>query len=315
VTEPRKPESLVTAHEAALGELGAADPNLLVVEVTDEPVPGPFGRHFPERYLRVSPTEPGWLSNAAGRAGPERVVFARASSAASASGSYGAIRDSICGPGANVKIVGTHGGVPSERDPGGRAIVEDLGVLRGLPGMTVVVPADAPSARAATRAIAEFAGPAYLRLTRAELPTVTDGSFEVGRASTLRDGADLTIVAVGALVARALEVADELGRVGVSARVLDFASLKPFDEKALLRAARETGAILTLEEHSVATGLGSLVASATSEEAPVPVRRVGLPDVFGAPEGGGPALDRYGLSRERCLEEAWSLLRGRGKVQ
>jgi len=315
MTDPKRPESLVTAHEAELIELAATDPNFLVIDGTDGPPAGPFATKFPQRYSRASASGSGWLSEAAGRAASDRAVFARASSTESASGAYGTIRDAICGPGANVKVVGTHGGPPSEGVPGEGRIVEDIGVLRGLPGMTVAVPADAPSARAATRALAGFSGPAYLRLTRTELPTVTDGSFQLGRAPMLRDGADLTIVAIGALVARGLDVADELGRVGVSARVLDFASIKPFDEKALLRAARETGAVLTLEEHSVATGLGSLVASATAEESPVPVRRVGLPDVFGAPEGGGSGLDRFGVSRERCLEEAWSLLRLRGKVQ
>jgi transketolase len=181
--------------------------------------------------------------------------------------------------------------------------------------MTVIVPADAPTTRAATFAVAERDGPAYVRLTRENLPTVTDGSFQIGKAAELRSGSDLTIVAVGALVARALEVAEELAKVGVSTRVLDFASVKPFDEPALLRAARETGALLVLEEHSVLTGVGALVASTTSENYPVPVRRVGVPDVFG--ESGEPwaLLDRYGMSKERIRNEAWELLRLRGKVQ
>ena len=187
--------------------------------------------------------------------------------------------------------------------------------MRGLPGMTVVVPADAPSTHSATLALAGFDGPAYLRLVRESLPTVTDGSFVLGRATEVRAGGDLTIVAVGALVARALEVGLELHRVGVEARVLDFASMKPFDEKALLKAARETGAILTMEEQSVVTGLGTIVAATTSGAHPVPVRSLGVPDVF--EEGGDPAtrLDRHGLSKARAMEEAWELLRLRGKVQ
>jgi transketolase len=180
--------------------------------------------------------------------------------------------------------------------------------------MTVIVPSDAPTTRAATFAVADRAGPAYVRLTRENLPVVTDGSFAIGRAAELRSGSDLTIVAIGALVARALEVAEELSRVGLSVRVLDFASVKPFDEPALLRAARDTGAILVLEEHSVLTGVGALVAATTSENYPVPVRRVGVPDVFG--ESGDPwaLLDRYGMSKERIREEAWELLQLRGKV-
>jgi transketolase len=194
-------------------------------------------------------------------------------------------------------------------------MVEDIGLMRGLPGMTVIVPADAPTTRAATFAVHDRPGPAYVRLTRENLPTVTDGSFAIGTAAELRPGTDLTIVAVGALVARGLEVAEELAAVGVSTRVLDFASVKPFDEPALLRAARDTGAILVLEEHSVLTGVGALVASTTGENYPVPVRRVGVPDVFG--ESGDPwaLLDRYGMSLERIRDEAWELLRLRGKAQ
>jgi transketolase len=181
--------------------------------------------------------------------------------------------------------------------------------------MTVIVPADAPTTRTATLLVHDRPGPAYLRLTREDLPTVGEVGFEVGKARELRAGTDLTIVAVGSLVARGLAVAEELSRVGISTRVLDFASVKPFDEPALLRAARDTGAILVLEEHTVLTGVGALVASTTSENYPVPVRRVGVPDVFG--ESGDPwaLLDRYGMSTERIRDEAWELLRARGKVQ
>jgi transketolase len=194
-------------------------------------------------------------------------------------------------------------------------MLEDIGLMRGLPGMTVLVPADAPSTRAATLAIVEFDGPCYVRLTRENLPTVTDGDLRIGRANEIRAGGDLTIIAVGAMVARALDVAEELHRIGIETRVIDLASVKPFDEKAILRAARDTGAILTMEEHTALTGIGALVASATSENYPVPVRRVGVPDLFG--ESGEPwtLLDHYGLSKDRALEEAFDLLRLRGKVQ
>jgi transketolase len=193
-------------------------------------------------------------------------------------------------------------------------MLEDIGLMRGLPGMTVVVPADAPTTRSAILALAEVYGPAYVRLTRENLPTVTDGSFEIGRANELRPGSDLTIVALGALVARALDVAEELHKVGVEVRILDAASVKPFDEAAVLRAARDTGALLVLEEHTVETGVGSLIAATTAENYPVPVRRVGVPDVFGESGEGWALMDRFGLSEGRIMEEAWELLRARGKV-
>ncbi|MCI4356219.1 MAG: transketolase family protein [Thermoplasmata archaeon] len=317
MAEPKKTESLRDAYGAALAELGASDPNLVVLDadLSGSTRTMVFGKKFPDRFFNVGVMEPTMMTMAAGLALGGRTVFASTFAIFAAGQAYNFVRQSICYNGANVKIVATHGGLLVGGDGGTHQMVEDIGLMRGLPGMTVIVPADAPTTTAAVRAIVGFSGPAYVRLTRENLPTVTDGSFQIGKAATLREGSDLTIVAVGALVARALEVAEELGRVGVSVRVLDFASIKPFDEKALLRAARETGAILTMEEHSVLTGLGALVASATSEEAPVPVRRVGVPDVFG--ESGDPwtLIDRYGMSKERCLEEAWTLLKSRGKVQ
>jgi transketolase len=280
-------ESLNDAFEAALRELAESERRTDVEEVEG-----------------LSAARVKRAADLAADGGP---VFLRTTVDA-ASGAYHAIRESIARRGSNVKIVAT-----TSSDAGKASLpVDDLGVMRGLPGLTVVVPADGPTVRSAVVALAAIRGPAYLRLASGSLPVVTEGAFAIGRAGTLRDGADLTVVAIGTPVARALAVATELDRVGVSTRVLDFASFKPHDAKALLRAARDTGAILTIEEHSALTGLGALVAATVAEGAPVPVRRVGLPDLFASP---GEPGDRLGLSTERCLEEAWTLLRARGKVQ
>ncbi len=317
MTEPRRVESLRDAYGKALVELGERDPNAVVLDADLSASTRTilFGQKFPTRFFNVGVMEPTMMSIAAGLSLSGRTVFASTFAVFAAGQAYNSVRQSICYNRANVKIVATHGGLLVGGDGGTHQIVEDIGLMRGLPGMSVVVPADAPTTRAATFAVAERAGPAYVRLTRENLPVVTDGSFTLGRATELRPGSDLTFVAVGALVARALEVAEELGRVGVSVRVLDLASVKPFDEAAILRAARDTGAILSLEEHTVLTGIGSLVAATTAENYPVPVRRIGVPDVFG--ESGEPwaLLDQYGLSRERIRDEAWELLRLRGKVQ
>lgn len=313
----RKTESLRDAYGRTLVELGERDPGLVVLDadLSGSTRTQMFGQRFPQRFFNVGVMEPTMMTMASGLALGGRTVFASTFAVFAAGQAYNMVRQSICYNHANVKIVATHGGLLVGGDGGTHQIVEDIGLMRGLPGMTVVVPADAPSTRAAVLAVTGFDGPAYVRLTRENLPTVTDGGFVLGKAQELRPGADLTVVAVGAMVARALDVAEELHRVGVEARVLDLASVKPFDEKALLRAARDTGAILTLEEHTTLTGVGALVAAATSENYPIPVRRVGVPDVFG--ESGEPwgLLDRFGLSKERCLEEAWELLRARGKVQ
>jgi transketolase len=313
----RKPTaSLLEAYGLALTELGGEHPALSVYSA-DAPGPGPLGgfsERFPDRFFRVEGGEPKIIGMATNRAAEGGPVFASGPSALVVGRSYGAVR-AISAAGANVKVVATDGGFPAEGPPTGRPMMEDIGLMRDLPGMTVVVPADVPTTEAATRVLAGVPGPAYLRLTGEPLPNIGHDTFQVGRAPVVRSGADLTVVAIGAFVSRALVLAEELGRVGVSVRVLDFASVKPFDEKALLRAARETGAILTMEEHSVLTGVGALVASATAEEYPVPVRRVGVPDLVLEPGEPQEGRDRHGMSVERCLEEAWTLLKARGKVQ
>ncbi len=308
--------SLGEAYGQALAELGERDPALVVL---DSDLPGsaragPFGQRFPERFLRIGVMEPTMMSIASGLALGGRTVFVSGFAVFVAGEAYGAVRLSVCYNRANVKIVATHAGLLVGGDGAPYQMLEDIALMRSLPGMTVVVPGDAPTTRAATFAVASFDGPAYLRLTRENLPIVTDGSFTLGRATRLREGSDLTVVAVGAMLARALDVAEELHQAGVEARVLDFASIKPADEKALIQAARDTGAILTMEEHNVLTGLGNLVASAISTTHPVPVRQVGVPDLFG--ESGNPwtLLDHYGLSQKRALDEAWELLKIRGKV-
>jgi len=310
-------ESLLDAYGRALVDIARVDPKVTVVDPdpAGSASTAAFREQFPDRLRPVGATEGGAISLAAGLALEGRSVFAGPSSVLALGEWYDAIRRSVCRPRANVTIVAAHGGLPAGGAGSAPELLEDLGLMRGLPGMTVVCPADAPTTEAAVRALHAREGPAYLRLTRERLPRVGDGAFEIGRAAERRAGSELTIVAVGALVAMALDVAEEFHRVGVEVRVLDFASVKPFDEKALLKAARETGAILTMEEHTVLTGVGALVASTTSEEYPVPVRRIGLPDLFGEAVEPSALRERFGMSRERCLEEGYELLRLRGKVQ
>ncbi len=313
-TSPRA--SLTEAYGKALVELGERDPRLVVLEADTAAENGTraFGQRFPGRIFALGVMDQSMMSIAAGLALDGRTVFANTAAVFAAGEAYNFVRQSICANRANVKIGATHGGHAAGGDGGPTQMLEDLGLMRGLPGMTVVVPADAPSAAAATFALAERTGPAYLRLNGDLLPTVTEGTFAVGSAPELRSGSDLTIIALGALVGPALEVAEELAHVGLSARVLDFASVKPFDEPALLRAARDTGAILVLEEHSVLTGVGALVAATTAENYPVPVRRVGVPDVFGESGESASLRDHLGMSTERIRDEAWELLKSRGKV-
>lgn len=314
MTEAPAERGLVDAARRAAVLLAEEDSRVWVVSA--EPG-GPaeeerFRSRFPGRYRTIPPGDPSLLPTAARCAEAGDPVFAVAPAEEVVGPAYAVLRRTVAAPAANVKILAAHTGALATGAPTLPGVHEDIGLMRGVPGLIVAVPADAPTAANVVRCVGGLAGPAYVRLSRAVLPTVTDGSFRLARATTLRDGADLGIVAVGAMVAPALSVAEELSRVGVSARVLDLACVKPFDEPALLRAARDTGALLVAEEHSVTTGVGSLVAAVTAENYPVPVRRVGIPDVLDAdasPRGPFP------LSRERLADEAFELLRLRGKVE
>ena len=317
MTAPHDRSSLLPAALRGIEAVLAADAESCALEVdgsTPDPFQGLAERH-PGRAFSVEPDETGPLRRAAELAANGRTVIVAGAAADLLGPAYRRLRDGLGRARLRVKILGWHEGVPVGAAEGPYALVEDIGVARGVPGLTVAVPADGPSAEAAVRAVATTDGPAYVRLTRTPLPTVTREPFRLGHAPVVRDGADLGVVAVGAMVARSLEVAGELARVGVSLRVLDLASVKPFDQGAVLRAARDTGALLVAEEHSVATGIGSLVAAVTAENYPVPVRRVGLPDVLGTPTPGGETSVGLALSIGRMTEEAWELLRVRGKVE
>ncbi|MCI4372591.1 MAG: transketolase family protein [Thermoplasmata archaeon] len=313
MTEGRRSESLWRAYQTALVELGEKDPSTIVLGPEKSGTSGSplFRDRFPERFFSCPLGDPSTISLAAGLTHEGHSVYVHSTASHVAGEAYTAVRTALCIPRANVKLVAGDGDPRAGGPPEAHSFPEDVGILRGLPGLTVLVPADGPSARGAILAVHAQEGPAYLRLARGDQPVVTDGSFQIGRAAELRAGGDLTIVAVGPLVARALDVAEALSKVGVATRVLDFASVKPFDEPALLRAARDTGAILVLEEHTVLTGIGALVASTTSENYPVPVRRIGVADVYlPTPE----SSERYALGIERIRDEAWELLQLRGKV-
>lgn len=228
---------------------------------------------------------------------------------------YAWVREHAASDGGSFRLVATRSGLVGTPPHGVPPMLDDLALMAGVPGMTVLVPSDAPSARAMTHWLPASSAPAYVRLTELPAPANAGPDWAFGQARVVREGADVGLIAIGSMVARAVAAAEELGRVGLSARVLDLASVKPVDLKAILRAARDTGALLTLEEHLVGNGVGTLVAGLTAENYPVPVRRLGIPDLPGPAAQGPAALDALGLSRERIVEETWELLRLKGKVQ
>ena len=310
-----------TTASAALSSAGAAllqtgadlsDLRLLSLEASPTEFSQPFRERYPDRCLSPGTSVGESISAAAESAanGKGPVVVAGSAELLAVQG-LGPFRRAVVQDRRPVKLVVTDGGWSSTAP----AVLEDVALLRGLPGITVVVPGDAATSAAATGQILRSEGPGYLRLSPDLPDRAGDAPFELGRVRQLRDGRDLTLLASGQPVALAIHVAEELARVGIDSRVLDCASLAPLDEKAILRAARDTGALLTLEEHQVATGLGALVAAVAAENAPVPVRRLGALDLLGPP--GEPAGGRaaMGLTLEDALEEAWELLRLKGKVQ
>ncbi len=311
--EPVRP-STVEAAGRALGALPSEGPavDLVALEPVPTPFTDPFRARHPDRYHPVpSESVRAAIDLAADLAADGRAVIVAGSSDVLVADGFAALRRKVAVPRRNVKVVTTDGGWHASNP----AVLEDIALLQGLPGLSIVIPADARSAEESVIAITRMDGPAYLRLSPEPAPPLEGPAFALGRVRELHPGDDLAMVAIGPTVAIAVRAAEELGRVGVQARVLDCASLRPLDEKAILRAARDTGALLSLEEQQVMTGLGSLVAALTAENHPVFVRRVGTPDLVGPPGAPAPGREALGLTLASVLDEAWELLRQKGKVQ
>jgi len=301
------------AFGEALRELGAENPNLVVVDgdVANSTRTEYFCEDFPERFFNVGIAESNLIGVASGLAASGKDVVAASFAAFLLNNAYEQIRMSIAFPRIGVKLVGSHSGISIGEDGPSQMAIEDIALATSLPHMTVLVPADAAATRAATRAMLAQDGPAYLRTGRPRVPVVyNDGvALEIGRANLLRDGADLTIVACGLMVAAALEAAHVLSGEGVEARVLDMHTIKPLDDDAVERAARETGAIVTAEEHLLDGGLGAAVARSVVGRHPVPIAMVGIENRYA--ESGAPQdlLEKYGLTARHIVEAARGVLR------
>ena len=296
------------AYGNALAELGEKyDFVVLDADLSAATKTGVFKKKFPERHFNCGIAEGNMMSVAAGLAAAGKIPFASTFAMFAAGRAYEQIRNSIGYPHLNVKIGATHAGITVGEDGATHQCLEDLALMRTIPGMTVINPADAVEARAAVEAAILHDGPMYLRFGRYAVPTLFDKDsykFEIGKGVTLKDGKDVTIVATGFMVHLALEAAEMLEKEGISARVLNIHTIKPLDKAIVTAAAKETGAIVTAEEHSVIGGLGSAVAEATAETAPVPVLRVGVEDTYGR-SGTVPALlEAYGLTAKNIYEKA-----------
>lgn len=312
-----EPGDMRTEYGRALLELGESDPNVVVLgaDTTDSLKTAAFGKRYPERFVNVGIAEANLVSVGAGMAAAGKTAFVSTYAIFLPGRAVDQIRNAVAYPtrgerrGLDVKIVVSHGGLSVGADGGSHQQLEDIAIMRAIPNMRVLIPADARAVGQLTRVIASERGPFYMRMARSKVPPVHSPSqeFSIGGAITLREGADCTIAACGITVAMALEAASALAAEGVSARVIDSFSVKPLDADTLEAAARETGCIVTCEEHNVMGGMGSAVAESVAERYPVPVRRVGVRDSFGEScrDAEIPALlEKHGITAVNIAAEA-----------
>ena len=268
---------------------------------------GIFKKNYPERFFNCGIAEGNMMSVAAGIASTGKTVFASSFAMFAAGRAFEQIRNSIAYPALNVKICATHAGISVGEDGATHQCLEDIALMRAIPNMVIINPADAVEARAAVKAALEYNGPMYIRLGRLAVPVYNDPAtyeFKLGKGICLKDGSDVTIVATGLMVDMANNAAKMLSDEGISARVINIHTIKPLDKDIILKAASETGALVVAEEHNVIGGLGSAVAEAVCETCPVPVLRVGTNDVFGRSGKVPPLLELYGLTAENIAEKA-----------
>lgn len=289
------------SYGEALAELSAEYPDMVVLDadLAAATKTGTFKKAAPDRFFDCGIAEANMMGVAAGIATTGRKVFASSFAMFAAGRAFEIVRNAIGYPHLNVNIGATHAGISVGEDGATHQCNEDIALMRTIPGMTIISPSDDIEAKAAVRAALEFDGPCYLRFGRLAVPVINDVpdyKFELGKGVTLRDGNDVTIVATGLMVYKAVEAADALKAEGINARVINIHTIKPLDRELIIKAAKETGAIVTAEEATVIGGLGSAVAETVTEECPVPVLKLGINDVFGH---SGPAVDlleEFGLT-------------------
>lgn len=294
------------AYGKALVKLSNINPNVVVLDadLSKSTKTAEFKAVAPERFINMGIAESNMMGVAAGLSTCGKIPYVSSFAMFAAGRAFEQIRNSLCYPKLNVKVCATHAGLTVGEDGATHQSVEDISLMRSIPNITVINPCDAVETEAAILAIADYNGPCYVRLGRLAVETLNDEKtykFEIGKGVTLKDGKDVTIIATGMMVALALEAKEELAKEGIDARVINIHTIKPIDKDLIIKAAQETGAIVTAEEHSVIGGLGSAVSEVVTEECPVPVLRVGIKDTFG--ESGKPAdlLEKYELTTKSII--------------
>lgn len=306
------------AYGLALVELGRRHKNLVVLDadlaVSTHTIM--FKKEFPDRFFDVGVAEQNMMDTAAGLAATGKIVFASTFAVFATGRPYDQIRQSIAYPNLPVKIVATHAGVTVGADGASHQTTEDVALMRVLPNMSVYAPADYYETFKIVVSIAEAPGPAYVRIPRPSVPVIFDESyrFRGGEAVVMCEGGDVAIISMGTMLYQCLEAANLLGEEGIEATVLHINRVKPIDVETLVRVAGETGAVVTVEEHSIIGGLGSCVAEVLGENNPVPMVRVGIPDVFGQSGSPGELLRHYGLTAESIAKKAKKVFKRKKEV-
>ena len=310
-------EMIKKATRESFGEavtaLAETNPEIVVLDadLAEATKTGIFKKKYPQRFIDCGIAESNMIGIAAGLATCGKIPFAASFAMFSAGRAFEQVRNSVGYPHLNVKVVGSHAGISVGEDGATHQCCEDIALMRTIPGMVVLNPCDHYEMQAAVEAAAAYYGPVYIRLGRLAVESVThdlNAPFEIGKGITLRDGEDITVIATGLMVQEAVKAADALAQEGIGVRVIDLHTIKPLDTDLVLKAARETGRIITVEEHNIIGGLGEAVAACVSESCPVPVTRIGVRDVFGH---SGPAVDllkEFGLSAENIEATVKKLL-------
>jgi len=294
------------AYGKTLVKLGETNDNVVVLDadLSKSTKTNDFSKSFPNRFFNMGIAEQNLVGAACGFATAGKIPFVSTFAMFATGRAFEVIRNSVCYPKLNVKICATHAGITVGEDGASHETVEDIAIMRAIPNMTVVVPADGIETEKVVLEAAKFNGPMYVRLGRSGVPTLfnEDYKFEIGKGTVLREGNDATIIACGIMVNEAVIAHEELKSEGINVRVINMSTIKPIDKELIIKAAKETKSIITAEEHSVIGGLGSAVSEVVSEECPVIVKKVGVNDVFG--ESGTPAelLEKHGLTAKNLVK-------------
>lgn len=308
-----KPGDMVATREAygkTLLKLGEKDEKIVVLDadLSSSTQTCLFAKRFPERFFNVGVAESNMIGIASGLGLSGKTAFASTFAVFAAGRAFDQIRMSVVYSNSNVKICASHSGISVGEDGASHHALEDIALMRVLPGMRVVQPADAVETEKVIERVADTYGPFYVRLTRTKVPVLPEHEFSFGKAALMREGDDVTIAATGIMVSKALEAAEELAKSGVSARVLNLHMIKPLDENALVKAAKETAGIVTAEDHNVIGGLGAAVAELLGENYPTPISRVGARDHFGISGKPEELLEKFGLSTCKIVKEAKEII-------